>query len=292
MKSKIKTTAVFLQPFELEGFNEVLPAGEYEIEIETSASLDCIETEKWSSSVQVNLLPRVSYPGLSRALIVPLAELESAIAKDKLTGKSLTDFFLEEMLADPMICLVMQADGVSQEEVRSMYSGWGLKGAGHDGVARGSGNTTDVERREEMSPHPKFLRPAKEAKETRCRSMHQATVSECITEQPQDIAAVTARPIDLDGRRTPAGQLEAILRRGGANTGASPAADRTRADTEIDAAMLAGPTRTYVEVMERASFLLKRYSESPDGQDARIQDLIKHALVDLTRLKKHEENKL
>jgi hypothetical protein len=45
------------------------------------------------------------------------------VAKDKLTGKALTDFFLEEMLADPMIRLVMKADGVEEAELRSLYSG-------------------------------------------------------------------------------------------------------------------------------------------------------------------------
>jgi hypothetical protein len=53
---------------------------------------------------------------------VPLAELEHAVAKDKLTGKALTDFFLEEMLADPMIRLVMQADGVAESDLRDLYS--------------------------------------------------------------------------------------------------------------------------------------------------------------------------
>ena len=45
------------------------------------------------------------------------------MAKDKLTGKALTDFFLEEMLADPMIRLVMKADGVEEAELRSLYAG-------------------------------------------------------------------------------------------------------------------------------------------------------------------------
>jgi hypothetical protein len=53
---------------------------------------------------------------------VPLAELEHAVAKDKLTGKALTDFFLEEMLADPMIRLVMQADGVAEADLRALHS--------------------------------------------------------------------------------------------------------------------------------------------------------------------------
>lgn len=122
MTSTIKTTAIFLKPFELASFNEELPAGEYQIESELLDPLDCIKPENWTSSVLVHLHPRVSHPGLSRTLTVPLSELETAIAKDKLTGKALKDFFLEEMLADPMICLVMLADGVTEEEVRGIYS--------------------------------------------------------------------------------------------------------------------------------------------------------------------------
>ena len=123
MTSKIRTTAVFLQPFELASFNEVLPAGEYEIETELLDPNDWIEPGSWAASVLVHLQPRAAHPGLSRTLTVPLTELEEAIVKDKLSGKALTDHFLEEMLADPMICLVMQADGVSAEDMRGLYAG-------------------------------------------------------------------------------------------------------------------------------------------------------------------------
>lgn len=122
MTSRIRTTAVFLQPFELAGFDEVLPAGDYEIETELMDPVDWIEPGNWTASVLVHLQPRASHPGLSRTLTVPLTELEDAIAKDKLSGKALTDFFLERMFADPMICLVMRADGVSEEEIRGLYA--------------------------------------------------------------------------------------------------------------------------------------------------------------------------
>lgn len=123
MTPTIKTTAVFAQAFELPSFNETLPAGEYEIEAERLEPVDRIEPGSWTSSVHVRLHPRASHPGLTRTLTVPLAELERAVAKDKLTGKALTDFFLEEMLADPMVRLVMKADGVSEAHLRDLYSG-------------------------------------------------------------------------------------------------------------------------------------------------------------------------
>ena len=122
MTNSIKTTAVFLRPFQLPSFNETLPPGEYEIESQLLEPVDWIEPGTWTSSVLVRLHSRASHPGLSRTLTVPLAELEHAVAKDKLTGKALTDFFLEEMLADPMIRLVMQADGVAEADLRDLYA--------------------------------------------------------------------------------------------------------------------------------------------------------------------------
>ena len=122
MTIAIKTTAVFLRPFQLPSFNETLPPGEYEIETQLIEPVDWIEPGTWTSSVLVRLHPRASHPGLNRTLTVPLAELEHAVAKDKLTGKALMDYFLEEMLADPMIRLVMQADGVAESELRDLYS--------------------------------------------------------------------------------------------------------------------------------------------------------------------------
>lgn len=122
LTNSIKTTAIFLKPFELGSFNETLPAGEYELETSLLDPADWIEPGSWTASVLVHLHPRTSHPGLARTLTVPLAELERAIAKDKLTGKTLTEYFLEEMLTDPMIRLVMQADGVSETDFREVYS--------------------------------------------------------------------------------------------------------------------------------------------------------------------------
>ena len=122
MTVPIKTTAIFLRQFQLPSFDETLPPGEYEIETRLLEPAAGIGPGTWTSSVLVHLHPRASHPGLSRTLTVPLAELENAVARDKLTGKALTDYLLEEMLADPMIRLVMQADGWDETEVRDLYS--------------------------------------------------------------------------------------------------------------------------------------------------------------------------
>lgn len=159
MTSAIKTTAIFLQPFELASFNETLPAGEYEIETLLPDPVDWIEPGNWTSSVLVHLHPRASHPGLSRTLTVPLTELERAIAKDKLSGKALTDFFLEEMLADPMIRLVMQADGVSEAEVRGAYLGRNHSPAGGGQTPRVVGPIETIQSHDGMSPRWGSSRP-------------------------------------------------------------------------------------------------------------------------------------
>ncbi|MEW9922396.1 hypothetical protein AB2B41_22585 [Marimonas sp. MJW-29] len=118
-----KTIAVFSRPFTVPGFAETLQAGEYEIETELVPPPDHVDPEAWNASVLVKLHPRTSHPGLERILTVSLADLDHARARDKLTGRALSDFFLEEMLADPMVRLVMEADGVSAAHMRHLYSG-------------------------------------------------------------------------------------------------------------------------------------------------------------------------
>jgi len=117
-----KTVAVFSRPFTVPGFGETLPAGEYDIETELASPPDHVHPEAWTASVLVKLHPRESHPGLARTLTVSLADLDQARARDKLTGKALSDVFLEEMLADPMVTLVMKADGVSGAHLRHLYS--------------------------------------------------------------------------------------------------------------------------------------------------------------------------
>ncbi|MHA6346373.1 hypothetical protein [Roseivivax sp. CAU 1761] len=159
MARSIKTTAIFLRSFQLPGFNETLPPGEYEVETYFLDPVNWIEPGDWRASVLLNLHPRASHPGLSRTLTVPLADLEFAIAKDKLTEQPLADFFLEEMLADPMIRLVMQADGVEPSEVRQLYSGARIGKHGtstdkHQTQARSKAHSTD-----DHGPHFGSTRP-------------------------------------------------------------------------------------------------------------------------------------
>lgn len=120
-----KTIAVFSRPFTVTGFDETLPAGEYEIETEVAPPPDQRDPAAWKASVLVKLHPGISHPGLARTLTVSLADLDQARARDKLTGRKLSDFSLEEMLADPMVQLVMKADKISEAHLRHLYSGSG-----------------------------------------------------------------------------------------------------------------------------------------------------------------------
>lgn len=117
-----KTVAVFARPFVVPGFGETLPAGEYEIETEMYSSLDHLQPEAWKASVLLKLHPRISQPGLERTLTVSLADLDHARARDKLTGKMLSEFVLEELLADSVTHLVMKADGVTEADLRHLYA--------------------------------------------------------------------------------------------------------------------------------------------------------------------------
>lgn len=100
---------------------------------------------------------------------------------------------------------------------------------------------------------------------------------------------MTDDPIDLDGRRSAADQRQSEMRRRPANsqTGAP-----LQPDTQgLDDRMLAGPARTWVEVMEKWRFLLDRYASTPEAGDARIRKLIRRALHDMDRLRKREDRK-
>lgn len=119
-RASAKTIAVFSRPFVVPGLDEVLPAGEYRLEAEMRVPSD---PEGWKASVLVRLHPTPGSPGLARALTIPLEDLDRALAQDKLSGRPLADFLLEQLLADPMVRLFMESDGVSEQDMRRSHSG-------------------------------------------------------------------------------------------------------------------------------------------------------------------------
>jgi hypothetical protein len=93
------------------------------VHTELRAPLGFSDPQRWKASVLVHLHPTPGSPGLARTLTVPLEDLEHALARDKLSGQPLADVFLEEMLADPMVRLVMESDGVTEDDLRQLHSG-------------------------------------------------------------------------------------------------------------------------------------------------------------------------
>jgi hypothetical protein len=87
----------------------VLPAGEYTV-------------EHRGASVLIELHATSASPGLARTLTIPLADLERALAENLLSGEPLADFLLDELLADPLVRLVMASDHVTEEQMRHLYS--------------------------------------------------------------------------------------------------------------------------------------------------------------------------
>jgi hypothetical protein len=102
---------------------------------------------------------------------------------------------------------------------------------------------------------------------------------------------MTDDPIDLDCRRSVAGQRASQMRRRPANS-RPPLAIRSPLQlANLDDQMLAEPARTWVEVMKKWRFLLDLYAATPEAKDRRIEKLIQRAIGDMDRLRKREERK-
>lgn len=117
-----KKTVTLKNAFKLKCFDEALPAGRYVIETNGCGSGHGSVTDKYIRSLILHLSPCAANPGLKRTLLVPFADLEDVLLKDQMTPKKSEDPFLEEMMADPFIHLIMQADGYSETEVRNLHS--------------------------------------------------------------------------------------------------------------------------------------------------------------------------
>ncbi len=102
---------------------------------------------------------------------------------------------------------------------------------------------------------------------------------------------MTNDPIDLDGRRSVAGQRASEMRRRPANSQPPLTLPQQPHIESLEDQMLAEPARTWAEVLKKWRFLLNRYATTPEAGDERIQKLIKRALGDMERLKKREERK-
>ncbi|ACM03672.1 hypothetical protein [Cereibacter sphaeroides] len=117
----VRSTAVFLRPFRLPGYDAELPAGRYQLDTEIRPPAGMPDPAAWRALVVIHLHPTPEMPNLARSLTVRLADIDSAIARDEASGQSLDQFFLQAMLDDPMIRMVMESDGVTEAELRRLY---------------------------------------------------------------------------------------------------------------------------------------------------------------------------
>ena len=235
-----RTTVAFARPFDLPGFDEQLPAGDYDIETELSAPPDHRDPARWKASVMVVLHSRSSHSGLSRNLTVSLADLDGALARDKLSGKDLATFLLDALLEDPMVRLVMEADGVSEVQLRTLYTGSGGAPPSHSARSAASAPASD-------------------------------------------------EPVALDTRRSAGNLIAADIRRHSLRDFEADQSELRKRQEELEAQLLAEPARTWQEAAARAQYLIRRYAETAEAQDARKQKLVARALADLARLMEEEK---
>ncbi|WP_085793274.1 hypothetical protein [Roseivivax jejudonensis] len=102
---------------------------------------------------------------------------------------------------------------------------------------------------------------------------------------------MTDDPIDLDDRRSVAGQHASELRRRPANKQRPLQLPQQPHLESLEDQMLAEPARTWAEVTKKWRFLLDRYAATLGAGDERTQKLIKRAVGDMDRLRKREERK-
>lgn len=102
---------------------------------------------------------------------------------------------------------------------------------------------------------------------------------------------MTHDPVDLDGRRSAAGQIATDIRRHSLQEfEADQEALRLR-QAELEAQLLAEPAESWPEAAAKAQYLIRRYAATAEAQDARRRKLIERALSDLARLIEHEREK-
>jgi hypothetical protein len=98
-------------------------------------------------------------------------------------------------------------------------------------------------------------------------------------------------PVDLDHRRTAENQMATDIRRHSLKDFEADQEALRRRQQELEAQLLAEPAATWNEVAIKAQYLIRRYSETIEAQDARRQKLINRALGDIARLMETEETR-
>lgn len=91
-------------------------------------------------------------------------------------------------------------------------------------------------------------------------------------------------PVSLDARRSSEGQMATDFRRHALREFEADQETLRKRQDELEAQLLTDPAVNWQEAAVKAQYLIRRYSETGEAQDARKQKLIKRALGDLARL--------
>ena len=102
---------------------------------------------------------------------------------------------------------------------------------------------------------------------------------------------MTDDPVELDSRRSNEGMMATEFRRHALKDFEADRAALRRRQEDLEAQLLAEPARTWPEAAAKAQYLIRRYAETPEAQDARRRELIQRALGDLARLIEGEESR-
>ncbi|WP_116134246.1 hypothetical protein [Tropicimonas sp. IMCC34043] len=97
---------------------------------------------------------------------------------------------------------------------------------------------------------------------------------------------MTDDPVDLDARRTSESKIAAASRRQFQRDLEDHQEALRKRQEELEAQLLAEPAADWQEAATKAWYLICRYAETTEAQDARRQQFIQCALGDLARLLK------
>lgn len=117
----------FAHSFALPGFDGQLPPGRYEFEVEIDVWRAYAAPTCWKDYILLHLHNPAPEPGMPTTLDVRLTDFESALARDALRGSNAQSAFLDGMLANPLVRLLMEADRVSETELRHLFAGMPVK---------------------------------------------------------------------------------------------------------------------------------------------------------------------
>lgn len=95
---------------------------------------------------------------------------------------------------------------------------------------------------------------------------------------------MTDDPVNLDARRSTESRMATDIRRHSLKDFEADQYELRRRQEELEAQLLAEPAANWQEAAVKAQYLIRRYSETFEAQDARRQKLIQRALGDLARL--------